>query len=195
MNAKKLQNYLEGDVPRNIGERIDLFLLTKNITRAKFGEYLGVTGTTIASYCTGKSKPNSDFLESAARVFSLSPTWLLFGTEPMILGEAGIECPHQVVAEAPANYQTQVLDLKHELADKDRELAAKDRELTAVERAMGKQQSLIFEAVRKACREQGLTADQTRALQWAVMDYEGAMDQGQTAQQDEAVSHQHAVGD
>jgi len=187
MNAKKLQNYLEGDMPRNIGERIDLFLLSKNITRAKFGEELGVTGTTIASYCTGKSKPNSDFLESAAKVFSLSPIWLLFGTGSMILGEADQECSN-LVAEPQADYRAQVIELTHELADKDRELAA-------VERAMGKQQSLIFDAVRKACRELGLNADQTRALQWAVMDYEGALDSGHAAQQDESVSHQQAVGD
>ncbi|MDO9584377.1 MAG: helix-turn-helix domain-containing protein [Desulfomicrobium sp.] len=186
MNAKKLQNYLEGDVPRNIGERIDLFLLTKNITRAKLGEALGVTGTTIASYCTGKSKPNSDFLEAAANVFDLNPMWLLIGAGPMILTEDEHGCSFRVEEESD-DYQAQVLELKHELADKDRELAS-------VERAMGKQQSLILEAVRKACREQGLATEQSRAIQWAVLDYEGAMDSGQTTQ-DEAVSHQQAVGD
>jgi transcriptional regulator with XRE-family HTH domain len=186
MNAKKLQNYLEGDVPRNIGERIDLFLLKKNITRAKLGEALGVTGTTIASYCTGKSKPNSDFLEAAANVFDLNPMWLLVGAGPMILTEDEYGCPFREEEEM-VDYQAQILKLKHELADKDRELAA-------IERAMGKQQALILEAVHKACHELDLSPDQTRALQKAVMDYEWVHRSADPDRQDPAVSHQKAVG-
>lgn len=188
MNAKKIYAGIEGAMPEKMGERMDLFLNKKNISRAEFGRACGTSGTTsVSNYIDGKSKPNAEFIALAAKNFDLNPMWLLLGQGPMFLSEAGQECPGQV-KEAPADYKTIALELKHELADKDRELAA-------IERAMGKQQGLIFEAVFKTCRELGLSPDQTRALQWAVMDYEGAQDSSRLAEQDDTVSHQKAVGD
>jgi len=186
MNAKKIYAEIEGAMPEKMGERIDLFLNKKNISRAEFGRACGTSGTTsVSNYIDGKSKPNAEFIALAAKNFDLNPMWLLLGQGPMFLSEAGQECPNQV-KEAPADYKTMALELKHELADKDRELAA-------IERAMGKQQGLIFEAVCQACREQGLTPDQAMAIQWAVMDYQGALEQAR-ADVGKADSHHQAAG-
>ncbi len=175
-------------MPDSIGKRIDLFLKGKSISRAEFGRACGTSGTTsVTNYIDGKSTPNSEFVLLAAKKFDINPSWLILGQGPMTLTEAGQKCSHETI-EAAVDYQSQVLDLKHELADKDRELAA-------IERAMGKQQGLILDSVRKTCRELELTPDQARALQWAVMDYEGAQDAARSDQQDAAVSHQQAVGD
>jgi transcriptional regulator with XRE-family HTH domain len=195
MNAKKIYSDFEGAMPDSIGKRIDLFLKGKGISRAEFGRACGTSGTTsVTNYVDGKSTPNSEFVLLAAKKFDINPSWLILGQGPMTLTEAGQKCSHETI-EAAVDYQSQVLDLKHKLADKDRELADKDRELASVERAMGKQQGLIYESVHKACRELGLPPDQTRALQLAVMDYEGSQDAVRPDQQDAAVSHQKAVGD
>ena len=187
MNAKKIYPTFEGSMTDDLGKRIDLFLRGKGITRAEFGRECGTSGTTsVTNYIDGKSKPNAEFVALAAKKFDINPLWLLLGQGPMTLAEAIQECPSQA-AETPANYGEQVVELKHRLADQMLETAR-------MREAMGKQQSLIFEAVRKACRDQGLTADQTRALQWAVMDYEGSLDATDAAP-DAAVSHQKAVGD
>lgn len=161
------------------------------LTNEQLAEICGTTGTTVGKYLSGETLPKQRFLELFANNFKVSLDWLVLGVGPKY---RSIESCVQA-SEAPADYQAQVIELKHELADKDRELAAKDRELTAVERAMGKQQSLIFEAVHKTCRELNLSAEQTRALQWAVMDYEGVQDSARVAQQDDTMSHQQAVGD
>lgn len=170
-----------------VGARLSIFLDKIGSSRKDIAQEANVVFSTVSNYLEKDELPGPKFLTHLVQRHRVNVEWLLSGQGPMILSEAGQECSNQL-AEAPADYQSQALTLKHELADKDRELAA-------IERAMGRQQGLIFEAVRLACHEQNLTPEQTRALQWAVMDYEGKQDSSRLAGQDDAVSHQKAVGD
>ena len=174
------------NIMETVGGRLSIFLDKIGSTRKDIAQEANVVFSTVSNYLEKDELPGPKFLTHLIQKHRVNVEWLLSGQGPMTLSEAGRECPNQA-AEDQADYQKQVIELKHELADKDRELAA-------VERSMGKQQSLILEAVRKACREQGLTSEQTKALQWAVMDYEGCLGAPETAQ-DEDKSHQKAVGD
>jgi len=184
MNARKIKFDSEEVMDQGIGQRILLIQKDKMLTNEQLAEICGTSGTTVGKYLSGETLPKQRFLELFANNFKVSLDWLVLGVGPKY---RSVESCVQA-SETPADYQAQVIELKHELADKDRELAA-------VERAMGKQQSLIFEAVRRTCRELELSPDQTRSLQWAVMDYENAQDSARSDQQDAAASHQQAVGD
>lgn len=168
---------------QSFGGRLAEFIEKLGMTKKRFANEIKMSPQSISNYCAGTHQPKPKFLEILVHQYGANREWLMSGVGPMFTSQT---LP-QNTAEAPADYTAQVLELKHELADKDRELAA-------VERAMGKQQGLIFEAVRLACREQGLTPEQTRAIQWAVMDYEGVLDQGRTVS-DDSPSHQSAVGE
>jgi len=189
MKSTAKNNYADGskNEMETVGARLSIFLDKIGASRNDIAKDSGVVFSTVSNYLDKDELPGPKFLAHLVKKHRVNVDWLLSGRGPMTLAEQERECLNQV-AGATDDRQGQILQLKHELADKDRELAA-------VERALGKQQSLILDAVRKACRELGLTADQTRALQWAVMDYDGAMDPGQAAEQDAAVSHQKAVGD
>lgn len=182
MNAKNLQSYLEGGMPGTIGERIDLFLLKKNITRAKFGKDLGITGTTIASYCTGKSKPNSDFLQQAADIFDINPMWLLFGQGPMFLSQAGEQCFQASAEPAAPSQDEQLVELKHRLAE---QILAGIEERDRQSKRFGQ----TLEALARTAKAYGLTNEQHLAIMDAVLDPEQAM-----AALEAAESHHSAAG-
>jgi transcriptional regulator with XRE-family HTH domain len=169
-----------------VGDRLSKFLDKTGLSRKDIAKEADVVFSTVSNYLDKDELPGPKFLAHLIQRHRINVEWLLSGEGPMILRCESPERADQV-AESPANYDTQVVELKHRLADQILE-AAQMRE------AMGKQQSLIFEAVRKACRELGLSPEQTRMLQWAVMDYDGAHDFGQSSG-DETTSHQHAVGD
>ena len=104
-------------------------------------------------------------------------------------------CYHSVQESATPDYERECLRLQHELAAKDRETAAQVLETVRLRDAMGRQQGLIFEAVVRACRAQGLTPEQTQAITFAVMDYEGQLDIGSVADPETDLSHRKAAGE
>lgn len=186
MDKNNCAEVIEENV-QSFGARLSKFIDNLGMNKKRFADEIGMSPQSISNYCAGRNQPKPKLLETLVQRFGANREWLMTGSGPMMLSDAGKECS-TLAAEEPARYEAQVVDLKHRLADQMLETAQ-------IREAMGKQQSLIFEAVRRACREQNLTPEQTRALQWAVMDYEGAQDSSRLAEQDDTVSHQKAVGD
>lgn len=194
MNAKKLYGEIEGLMPEKMGERIDLFLNRKKISRAEFGRGCGTSGTTsVSNYIDGKSKPNAEFIALAAKNFDLNPMWLLFGEGPMELKEAcRLNRDGQDNRDKPL--EGDILDLRLELAKKDRELTAYVLELARVADAERKHRDRVLAAVAMTAKVHGLASDQHLAMINAVLDPDRAIAEMESAQ-DAAQSHQQAVGD
>lgn len=187
MNAKKFYPSFEGAMPENLGERIDLFLKIKNISRAEFGRECGTSGTTsVTNYIDGKSKPNTDFVTLAAKKFDLNPTWLLFGQGPMLLSQADPACLPEPVQPPGPTQDEQLVELKHRLAEQILAgVEMRDRHSRWLHRALA--------AIAKTAKTYGMTTDQHQAVMDAVLDPDEAM--AKLAELEAATVHQAAAGE
>lgn len=169
------------------GGRLQIFLNDKKLLASDVAKKTNAHPSTVGHYLSNETEPKKAFLRQLEEVFRLNPAWVDYGIEPMYLGDDASPC--RIVCEPAApDYEKECLRLKHELADQRLALAE-------VEMARGKQQGMIFEAVVRACRAQGMTPEQTQAITFAVMDYEGQLDIGSVADPETDLSHRKAAGE
>jgi len=190
VNERKINYDMEGKMPESVGERILLIRNEKRLTNKQVAELCSTSDTTVGKYISGENKPKLEFLQLFADRFNLRLDWLVYGTWPRERDqELGEKC-RVICEDAAPDYERECLRLKNVLADTR-------IELSEVREAKGKQQSLIFAAVDKACKDLGLSPAQTMTMHYAVMDYENylAGRSVNVADPETDLSHQAAVGD
>lgn len=175
-------------MPTTIGARILLIRNEKKLTNKQVGELCSTSDTTVGKYISGENKPKLEFLQLFADKFELSLDWIVYGRGPMERMVCQENACRVACDQTATDYERECLRLKHELADQRLAMAE-------IELAKGKQQGMIFEAVVRACREQRLTPEQTQAVTFAVMDYEGKLDVGNIANPETDLSHRRAAGE
>lgn len=69
----------EGNIQRDLGERLKILRLRNHMTQAKLGSRLGVSGAAVSSYETLKCIPDYYVLKAYLDVFEVDAFWLMTG--------------------------------------------------------------------------------------------------------------------
>lgn len=159
------------------GSRLSILINKLGMTKKSFAQKVGVAPQTITNYCKDAHGPKHKFVDFVVDQFQVNRDWLM-------KGKGCIFSWQDAQLKGACGQQSESYN---EVAQLQRDLAIKDRELAAVELAMGRLQGKIFDAVKSACLRLNLSPEQTRELQYAVMNYESVLE--------DAHPHQSAVGD
>ena len=84
----------EGNIQRDLGERLKILRLRNHMTQAKLGRKLGVSGAAVSSYETLKCIPDYYVLKAYLDVFEVDAFWLMTGrvrrqTAAALTGDSG----------------------------------------------------------------------------------------------------------
>ena len=153
------------------GSRLSILIDKLGMTKKDFAKKSGVAPQTITNYCKDAHGPKQKFVDFVVDHFQVNQRWLMKG-EGCIFSWQDTQL--RGACDQHASSHDEILQLQ-------RELATKDRELAAVELMMGRQQGRIFDAVKATCLRLKLSPEQTKDLQYAVMDYEGVLSESDYA--------------
>lgn len=188
--AKNLDRPCAEEKLTTFGSRLSELISFLKITKKAFAQENGVVPQTVTNYCADVHEPKQKFVDLVIEKYNVNPEWLkkgagsMFGSKPNEENSAG--------ETAPQNYEHECIRLKHALADQTLETAR-------IRDEKGQLQGKVFAAVELTCQELGLTPNQVRALQYAVMNYEGVLNgQGVTSNYvdpETDLSHRKAAGE
>jgi phage repressor protein C with HTH and peptisase S24 domain len=80
---------LDSESP-NLGDRLRKLWSHTGLRQEDFATRLGITTVTLQNYFKNIRLPNSDFIKQTCTEFSVLPEWLLWGTGPMLRGNAQV---------------------------------------------------------------------------------------------------------
>lgn len=168
-----------------IRERL-VYLFDKiGITRHAVAKRMGVSPQTIVNYCGGKYAPKTSFLDAFSKEYGISTEWLLSGTGPVFLKDKIGQFVSEAELERGAGHadpETPLAEsgtMREDTESQAPEILQLEKKLLAVERRLLEAHVRVMTAVSLACREVGLSPNQSLVIQAAVMNYDNCQTQDQ----------------